>query len=41
MTKLTLKVSSNIDDLSAVDIFIVCVPTPIDEMHIPNMRPLK
>ncbi len=36
-----LKVSSNADDLKAVNYFIVTVPTPIDEFKNPDLRPLQ
>ena len=35
-----LSLSSNIDDLRAATVFIVAVPTPIDQYKTPNMRPL-
>ena len=36
-----LKVSSNAEDLKAVNHFIVTVPTPIDEFKNPDLRPLR
>ena len=33
--------SSNIDDLIKANIFIITVPTPIDEYRTPNLEPLK
>jgi UDP-N-acetyl-D-galactosamine dehydrogenase len=36
-----LKFSSNPDDLKAVNYFIVTVPTPVDEFHVPDLRPLQ
>ena len=35
-----LKISSNIDDISQADIFIITVPTPIDENKKPDLKPL-
>ena len=35
-----LKISSNIDDISQADIYIITVPTPIDENKKPNLNPL-
>jgi UDP-N-acetyl-D-galactosamine dehydrogenase len=32
--------TANIDDLKAVNFFIVAVPTPIDGANLPNLRPL-
>ena len=37
----TLSVTSNEDDLSGADAFIVCVPTPVHENHAPDLRPLE
>jgi UDP-N-acetyl-D-glucosamine dehydrogenase len=36
-----LVVSSEPSVISGVDIVIVCVPTPIDEKHLPDLGPLK
>ncbi|KXX68581.1 nucleotide sugar dehydrogenase [Flammeovirga sp. SJP92] len=33
--------TSNTDDLKAVDIYIITVPTPIDEYKTPDLTPLK
>ena len=35
-----LKISSNIADISQADIFIITVPTPIDENKKPDLKPL-
>ena len=35
-----LKISSYIDDISQADIYIITVPTPIDENKKPNLNPL-
>ncbi len=36
-----LTFSSNTDDLKSVNYFIVTVPTPVDEFHVPDLRPLQ
>ena len=36
-----LKFSSTLDDLANVDIYIITVPTPIDDSNNPNLEPLK
>jgi UDP-N-acetyl-D-galactosamine dehydrogenase len=36
-----LSFSSNLDDLKAVNYFIVTVPTPVDEYHVPDLKPLQ
>jgi len=36
-----LSVSSKMETIKNVDIVIVCVPTPIDKSHYPNLTPLK
>ena len=36
-----LKFSSNEKDLNDIDVFIVTVPTPIDEFKIPNLDAIK
>ena len=36
-----LSVTTNTEVLSDSDLIIVCVPTPIDEQHNPNLKPLK
>ena len=36
-----LKFSSNADDLKSCNIYIVTVPTPIDQHNKPNLSPLK
>ncbi|MDB2478815.1 nucleotide sugar dehydrogenase [Alphaproteobacteria bacterium] len=36
-----LKFSSNEEDLSGIDVFIVTVPTPIDKFKVPNLVSLK
>ena len=33
--------TNNYDDLAKSDVFIVTVPTPIDEMKVPDLEPLK
>lgn len=33
--------SSTISDLSSVNYFIVTVPTPVDEFHVPDLKPLQ
>ena len=35
-----LTFSCNEDDIKACDIYIVTVPTPIDDFNTPNLRPL-
>jgi UDP-N-acetyl-D-galactosamine dehydrogenase len=36
-----LSFSSNSTDLKSVNYFIVTVPTPVDEFHVPDLRPLQ
>jgi len=36
----TLKITSDLDDLSKANFFIVAVPTPIDRNHRPDLTPL-
>jgi UDP-N-acetyl-D-galactosamine dehydrogenase len=36
-----LKLTHREDDLKGADVFIVCVPTPIDDQKRPDLRPLK
>jgi len=36
-----LSFSSNTNDLKSVNYFIVTVPTPVDEFHVPDLRPLQ
>ena len=36
-----LKFSSNLEDIKAADIYIVTVPTPIDESNAPDLTPLQ
>lgn len=36
-----LTFSSNVEDLKTVNYFIVTVPTPVDEFHVPDLRPLQ
>lgn len=36
-----LTFSSSLDDLKSVNYFIVTVPTPVDEFHVPDLRPLQ
>ncbi len=36
-----LTFSSNPNDLKSVNYFIVTVPTPVDEFHVPDLRPLQ
>ena len=38
--ELGLKFSSNIDELKSYDVFIVTVPTPIDQFKAPDLTPL-
>lgn len=38
--KVGLKFSSNIDDLKFYNVFIVTVPTPIDQFKAPDLKPL-
>jgi UDP-N-acetyl-D-galactosamine dehydrogenase len=35
-----LKFSSNIEDLNKCNIYIVTVPTPIDQFKAPDLKPL-
>ena len=35
-----LRFTADIDDLAACNVYIVTVPTPIDNHHRPNLRPL-
>lgn len=35
-----LNFTSNIDDTKECNIYIVCIPTPIDEFNKPNLKPL-
>jgi len=36
-----LSYSGDTDDLKSVNYFIVTVPTPVDEYHVPDLRPLQ
>jgi UDP-N-acetyl-D-galactosamine dehydrogenase len=36
-----LSFSSDVKDLELVNYFIVTVPTPVDEYHVPDLRPLQ
>src|SRR5579859_5567132 len=36
-----LRYSHDAADLKAVNYFIVTVPTPVDEFHVPDLRPLQ
>ena len=36
-----IKLTKNIDDIAKADVFIVTVPTPIDEFKRPNLSPIK
>ena len=36
-----LSVTSNERDLDALDTYIVCVPTPVHDDHLPDLRPLE
>lgn len=36
-----LKFTSSINDLKSVNYFIITVPTPVDEYHVPDLRPLQ
>ena len=36
-----IKLTTNIDDIAKADVFIVTVPTPIDEFKKPNLSPIK
>ena len=36
-----LDFTSNLDDLKECNVYIVTVPTPIDELNNPDLRPLK
>lgn len=36
-----LSYSSDLNDLKSVNYFIVTVPTPVDEFHVPDLRPLQ
>ncbi|MFN7600682.1 MAG: nucleotide sugar dehydrogenase, partial [Bacteroidota bacterium] len=36
-----LSYSANIDDLKSVNVYIVTVPTPVDEYRKPDLRPLE
>jgi UDP-N-acetyl-D-galactosamine dehydrogenase len=36
-----LSFSSDFSDLKSVNYFIVTVPTPVDEYHVPDLRPLQ
>ncbi len=40
-SSMNLKFSSEIDDLRSANYFIVTVPTPVDEFHVPDLRPLQ
>lgn len=35
-----LKFSNNLDDLTSCNVYIIAVPTPIDQHHQPNLKPL-
>lgn len=37
----TLQVTAQEKDLAGADAFIVCVPTPVHESHLPDLRPLE
>lgn len=37
----TLAITSEERDLDALDAYIVCVPTPVHENHLPDLRPLE
>src|SRR6267154_715310 len=36
-----LSFSSSVNDLTSVNYFIVTVPTPVDQFHVPDLRPLQ
>jgi len=36
-----LSFSSDVNDLKSANYFIVTVPTPVDEYHVPDLRPLQ
>lgn len=36
-----LTYSSDVNDLKTVNYFIVTVPTPVDEFHVPDLKPLQ
>jgi len=36
-----LQISANEADLANVNVFIVCVPTPVFDNHLPDLRPLE
>ncbi len=36
-----IKFTNNVDDIYQSDVYIVTVPTPIDDQKIPNLKPLK
>lgn len=36
-----LQFSSDLNDLKSANYFIVTVPTPVDEYHVPDLRPLQ
>ena len=40
LTSTQAKLSADENDLKGTDVFIVCVPTPIDEANKPDLRPL-
>ncbi len=40
-TSAKLKFSSNLNDIKTANIFIVTVPTPVDEFKKPDLRPLE
>ena len=41
LSSVRLTYTHNQDDLKGADIFIVCVPTPIDDQKRPDLRPLR
>ncbi len=38
---LNLRLTSKVDDLKSCEIFIITVPTPVDEIKKPNLKPLR
>ncbi len=36
-----VKATTDSSDISDVDVFCICVPTPVDAKHVPNLNPVK
>lgn len=41
LQELDLQVSSQAEALAESDFFLICVPTPVDDYHNPDLKPLK